>query len=148
MNSFVDVFPALPVRPITGPVKRARAARASVHRPSSNVSFTINCGTLTPSIRCGTIIATAPESSAFSANSQPSRALAKLEMKPPLGVPLSATNRLPGFTRRLSCVTKSIAVSGKSPGRPRARATPAIVHNRCALMRPSMPMRRQPRRDR
>ena len=52
----------------------------------------------------------------MSANSQPSRALAKLEMKPPLGVPLSATNRLPGFTRRLSWVTKSIGVSGNDPG--------------------------------
>lgn len=55
-----------------------------------------------PAISCGTIIATAPEASAMSANSQPSRALAKAETKPPLGVPLSATNRLPGFTGRLS----------------------------------------------
>ena len=116
------VLPALPVRPITGPLKRARAARANAHRPSISVSLTTSCGTLTPSIRCGTIIATAPAACALSANSQPSRALAKLEMKPPLGVPLNATNRHPGFTRRLSCVTKSIGVSGNSPGKPeRAR---------------------------
>ncbi len=38
-NSLVLVLPALPVRPITGPSKRARAARASVHRPSISVSL-------------------------------------------------------------------------------------------------------------
>lgn len=99
-----------------------------------------------PAISCGTIIATAPDASALSANSQPSRALAKAEMKPPLGVPLSATNRLPGFTRRLSWVTKSIGVSGNEPFTPSARATSATVHIG-ALMRPSMLVRRQPLRD-
>jgi hypothetical protein len=143
----VLVLPALPVRPITGPSKRARAARARVHKPSISVSLTINCGTLTPSIRCGTIIATAPAACALSAKSQPSRALAKLEMKPPLGVPLNATNRQPGFTRRLSCVTKSIGVSGYSPARPSARATSAMVHNGVVLMPPSLQARRPPPRD-
>ena len=35
ITSLVLVLPALPVRPITGPLNRARAARASVQRPSS-----------------------------------------------------------------------------------------------------------------
>ncbi len=95
-----------------------------------------------------TIIATAPAASALSANSQPSRALAKLEMKPPLGVPLNATNRHPGFTRRLSCVTKSIAVSGNVPESPNAFAISATVHNGAALMLSSPRVRPPPRRDR
>ncbi|MGY3430061.1 hypothetical protein ACVWWL_001484 [Bradyrhizobium sp. USDA 3696] len=82
----------------------------------------------------------------MSANSQPSRALAKAEMKPPLGVPLSATNRLPGFASRLSWVTKSIGVSGNDPAAPSARATSATVHMG-ALMQSSTLMRRRPPRD-
>ena len=54
--------------------------------------------------------------------------------------------RLPGFTRRLSCVTKSIGVSGKDPSAPSARATSATVHIG-ALMQPSTLMRRRPPRD-
>jgi len=142
----VLVLPALPVSPITGPLKRARAARARPQRPSISVSLTTIWGTRMPAISCGTIIATAPEASALSANSQPSRALAKAEMKPPLGVPLSATNRLPGFTSRLSWVTKSIGVSGNDPAAPSARATSATVHMG-ALMQSSTLMRRRPPRD-
>ena len=61
-----------------------------------------------------------------------------------LGVPLSATNRHPGFTSRLSWVTKSMAVSGNSPGMPNARATSTIVHNGVALMQPSLRARPLP----
>src|SRR3954467_4596643 len=148
MNSLVLVLPALPVSPMTGPLNRARPARAKAHNPSSKVSCTTNCDTLTPSVLCGTIIATAPAASASAAKCHPSRALAKLDTNPPLGVPLNATNKLPGFTSRLSCVTKSILVSGNVPGRLNARATSAIVHNGAALMQPSEQALPQPRHDR
>ena len=65
-----------------------------------------------------------------------------------LGVPLNATNKHPGFTSRLSCVTKSMLVSGNFPDRPNARATPAIVHKGCALMQPSAQVPMRPHRGR
>src|SRR5207237_8925427 len=122
-------------------------ARATTLTPSIKLPFPTNVDTYTPSTLCGTIIATAPAASAFAANCHPSRALAKLDTKPPLGVPLNATNKLPGFTSRLSCVTKSMLVSGNVPVRPSARATSAIVHNRAALMQPSEQALPQPRHD-